>query len=92
MPTRSDCWCFMTRQPCDSAGEATIDSTTKAANNAFQVMGVFFSGLEAGFVSDLTKPVCRCRMAVWTGTFPLNPLPLIKVVHDERRDCDRRAG
>ena len=25
-----------------------------------------------------------------TGTFPLNPLPLIKVVHDERRDCDRR--
>ena len=22
----------------------------------------------------------------------MNPLPLIKVVHDERRDCDRRAG
>jgi hypothetical protein len=39
-----------------------------------------------------SKVICRCRMAVWTGTFPLNPLPLIKVVHDERRDCDRRAG
>src|SRR5262249_44398546 len=39
-----------------------------------------------------SKVICRCRMAVWTGTFPLNPLPLIKVVHDERRDGDRRAG
>src|SRR5262245_6089304 len=39
-----------------------------------------------------SKVICRCRMAAWTGTFPLTPLPLIKVVHDERRDCDRRAG